>query len=166
MSKTNRFEMILVVVTVLALGAGLMAGLLSSRLPSQTTEDNTVSPLAAELELSPLQRDQMKEIWEAAQAKVVRAFNDAQALQKSRDEEIIQMLSEEQKARFADLAKKYADRYTHLQDSREKVLKEAVENTKNLLNDKQKAKYQEILNARLGERELAPGTQPSLSMMQ
>ncbi|HVT82385.1 MAG TPA: hypothetical protein VHM90_17205 [Phycisphaerae bacterium] len=160
MSKTKRFEILLVVLTVLALGAGLTAGLLSSRLPAQSDQDSSISPLQAELDLTPAQREQMKQIWEGAQAKVLRAFNDAQALQKNRDDEIIRMLTDEQREKFAELSKKYADQYDELQQNREKVLNNAVERTMEILNDKQRIKYQAILKARLGEASLAPASRP------
>jgi hypothetical protein len=164
MSKTKRFEVLLVVVTVLALGAGLTAGLLSSRLPAEQEDSSAVSPLVAELDLTAAQRAQMKQIWEEAQSKVLRAFNDAQALQKDRDDEIIRMLTDEQKAKFAELSKKYADHYAQLQQTREKVLNNAVESTLKVLNDKQKVKYQEILKARLGEAAMFSATQPAVSL--
>jgi len=158
MTKTKRFEIILILVTVLSLGAGLMAGLLTSRLPvGPATQPVPVisnpldhTPLVQELNLTTEQREQMKQIWESAKTGAIRTYTDAENLQKDRDDAILQILSEEQKAQFQRIAKDYADRYGQLQASRNKVFDQAVEKTLALLNDTQKAKYREILRTHVG----------------
>jgi len=158
MTKTKRFEIILILVTVLSLGAGLMAGLLTSRLPASpaTQPVPTVSnpldhtPLVQELNLTAEQREQMKQIWESAKSGALRTYTDAENLQKDRDDAILQILSEEQKAQFQKIAKDYASRYSELQSSRNKVFDQAVAKTLELLNDTQRAKYREILRTYVG----------------
>lgn len=69
--RYKRMELLLIVLTVLALGAGVAAGLLAARLPAANTNPITpqsadITPLVAELQLTPAQRDQMRTIWSAS----------------------------------------------------------------------------------------------------
>src|SRR4051812_25245161 len=92
MSPTRKMQFLLIAVTVLALGAGLTAGLLSARLPNHPnpSPDRAIERtlLVEELNLSPDQHTKMKQIWEAARTEAMRAYEDAQQLQKNRDERI------------------------------------------------------------------------------
>src|SRR4051812_49188519 len=102
MTKTKRFEILLIVVTVLSLGAGLMAGLLTSRLPAAPATQPALvanpldhTPLVQELNLTAEQREQMKQIWETAKTAALGTYTDAEKLQKGRDDAILQILSDE-----------------------------------------------------------------------
>jgi Spy/CpxP family protein refolding chaperone len=172
MSK-KRIEFMLIGVTVLALCAGLAAGLLASRLPGSGASSSSSSsstspssgvpadprtPLVEELQLSPAQRDQMREIWEGVRGKVHQAFADAQRLQKDRDDALVALLSDEQKARFETISKKYASQFDELTHKRDATFQEAVERTKQLLNEEQRAKYEQILKRQVGPAGSAPTT--------
>lgn len=159
MTKPLKLQFLLVTLTVLALGAGLAAGLLSARLPAKAATNSPDlgverTPLVDELNLSASQRDQMKLIWESAQKQAQQAFQDAQRLQKSRDDRIFSLLNEEQKAQFSQISKEFADRYDNLQEKRDTVFNQAVTQTRALLNEEQQKKYDQILRNHVGSATL------------
>ena len=72
-------------------------------------------------------------------------------LQKQRDEAIVAILTPEQKAQYAALTQRpTADQFSTLGSQRDAVFREGVEETKKLLDDAQKAKYDRILRDRIG----------------
>ena len=157
--RKSRVEALLIGLTVLALCAGVVAGIVYARLPSSAVKtDNTPPPpmlppdgpgeksLADELQLSPEQRVQMRDIWEGVRDKVHQAFDEAQDLQRQRDERIVALLTtDEQKARFQKLSQEFADRYDQLAKDRDQAFNSAVDKTKKLLNEEQRKKYDQIL---------------------
>lgn len=147
-------QFLLVAVTVLALGAGLTAGLLSARLPNAhpgVPDPNVERTLLVEqLDLTPDQQAKMKQIWEATRSEALRAYDEAQKLQKTRDDRIFSLLNDEQKAQFAQLSKEFKDRYDELQLKRDKAFSEAVKQTRALLNETQQQKYDQILRTHVG----------------
>jgi Spy/CpxP family protein refolding chaperone len=170
--RKTRIEILLISLTVLALGAGLAAGLLAARLPtaSSGTSGDTVTGVGSgatnqpaehgslidELGLTAQQRDQMREIWEGTRGRVHQVFEDAQQLQKDRDDAIVALLNDEQKAKFERISKDYADRFGALQKKRDQAFEDAVEKTKSILNDVQRQKYEQILRRHVGPD--GPGT--------
>lgn len=163
--RYKRMELLLIVLTVLALGAGVAAGLLAARLPAANTNPITpqsadITPLVAELQLTPAQRDQMRTIWERVRGDIHDSFDRAQRLQKQRDEAIFTILTEEQKSRFQVIAREYADRFTELTQNRDKTFQTAVDQTKTLLNQDQQVKYDQLLKERGAVPVTRPGNEP------
>jgi Spy/CpxP family protein refolding chaperone len=158
MSK-KRIEVLLISVTALALCAGLAAGLLASRLPggaqpppapAPTESAEPRTPLVEELNLTAEQREQMRQIWEGVRGQVRQAFEDAQRLQKQRDEALVSLLTDEQKAKFEKISKDYAGRFDELTHKRDATFQNAVERTRRILNDEQRQKYDQILKRQVG----------------
>jgi Spy/CpxP family protein refolding chaperone len=150
--KQSRLRIGLVGLTVLALAAGVTAGLLAARLPIATEAPLPPPPgdrtaLAEELGLSPEQREQMREIWEGVRKQVHDAYDDAQRLQGQRDDAMLALLNAEQKAQFESIAKDYADQFAALTKKREQAFKDALARTNKLLNDEQRKKYEQILRS-------------------
>ena len=79
--------------------------------------------------------------------RVHRTFDDAQNLQKERDEALVALLSDEQRVRFAKISQDYANRFNELTKRRDRTFEEAVEKTKQMLDPRQRTKYEEILKA-------------------
>ncbi len=153
---TNKTKTLLLLAFVIALGAGAAAGVVLSRMPKGNNHPlpivpgNERSTLAEELQLSPQQSDQMRSIWENVRDKAHDCFEEAQNIQKGRDEALMGLLNDEQKAKFEKISKEYADRFTAMTARREAMFQEAVEKTKKILNPEQTAKYDEILRKRVG----------------
>jgi uncharacterized membrane protein len=151
----KRILILVIALPILALGAGVVAGILASRLPGDNagasplpTDDRT--ELSEELQLSPQQRDQMRGIWEGVQRKVQRTFQDAQDLQKQRDDALLALLNDQQKAEFEKIAREFADRYTELSKSRDRAFHDGVDQTVTLLDNSQREKYDQILRSHVG----------------
>ena len=155
--RKKRIEILLIVVAVLAMSAGVVAGVLASRLPGTNqatgTTTSTAPPasfertLADELNLRNDQREAMREIWEGVRGKVHKSFEDAQSLQKERDEAMVALLNDEQRQKFAKISQDYANRFDKLTKQRDRTFDEAVEQTKTILDATQRAKYEEILKS-------------------
>jgi len=176
--RKKRIEILLIVVAALAMSAGVVAGLLASRLPSAAgpqspaTSNPTVPPpasfertLADELALRENQREQMREIWEGVRGTVHATFDDAQNLQKERDEALVALLNDEQRVKFAKISQDYANRFNALTKKRDATFEDAVAKTKNILDPEQRAKYEEILRTHVRRGPPAgipppPGTPP------
>jgi Spy/CpxP family protein refolding chaperone len=159
--RTKRTEILIILVAALAMSAGVVAGLLASRLPANAGRSSdagnpasTTPPpasfertLADELALRDDQREQMRQIWEGVRARVHKTFDDAQNLQRERDEAMVALLNDEQRVKFAKISQDYAGRFSELTKRRDATFEEAVEKTKQMLDPLQRAKYQEILKA-------------------
>ena len=154
--RKTRIEILLIGLTVIALGAGVVAGVLASRLPVATEETShpvpgvEPTPLAHELNLTADQQAQMRGIWEGVRGRVHGTFDEAQRLQRERDEALVSLLNDEQKAKFQRIAQDYSDRFDKLSQKRKTTFDEAVTKTRRLLNDEQRRKYDEILKKRVG----------------
>ena len=155
MTTARRKQAMLVFVTVLAIAAGVVIGMVASRLPSRNAtaappvQSSEATGLAADLNLSPAQSDEMKKIWEAVRDDLRQGFSKAESLQRQRDEEIAGLMTTEQRQQFEKLTKKYANQYDDLQESRRKTFDNAVARTRNLLNDQQRHRYDAILKSRV-----------------
>ena len=168
--KTVKPMTLLLAGFALALAAGVSGGILLARLPVAGTEpaDTTAasSPLAAELGLSAKQSEQMRTIWEGVRTTAQDCFDDARRLQKQRDDALVSLLNDEQKAKFEQISKDYADSFAELNRKRDKEFKKAVEQTRQVLTAEQWQKYEKILRNRVGPGPLrglsdADMTQPS-----
>ena len=155
MSKT-RVRLLVISLTVLGISAGVVAGMLASRLPainSPTKHPAEVpgvpTPLVQELNLTADQQDKMRDIWESVRTQVHSCFEDAEDLQKQRDDALIALLPPEKKPEFEKISKDFAARYAALEQQRQNFFNDAVERTMKLLDPQQQQKYREILKKRV-----------------
>src|SRR5438270_13874304 len=109
----GKARIILTALFVLTLSSGVVAGMFVSRWPTTPAVGPTAAvaaprtPLAAELDLTPAQSEQMRAVWEGVRDKVDDCFVRAQAAQKQRDAAIVAVLTEEQKANLAPSQQQY-----------------------------------------------------------
>jgi hypothetical protein len=165
--KKNRIIVLLIGVPLIALGAGVATGMLASRLPAMNPahppQASGQLPLAEQLRLSDAQRDQMQQIWERAQSRVRRGVESAQQLQQQRDDALVALLNDEQKAAFEKISKEYADRYAELMARRDEEFSLAVSQTRKLLDEQQRQTYDQILRSHVGEQTLQRVSATSIS---
>ena len=177
MRTGTHIRAVLIGVAVLALGAGVAAGMLASRAAPSATGTPTTgpatastidrTPLVQELNLSLDQRDQMRQIWEGVRGQVHDTFTDAQRLQRQRDDALVAMLTDEQKAQFEKISQDYKNQFDDLGRKRDMVFRSAVERTRQLLNDDQRRRYDQILKSAVGpngrppEADLPPPPPPA-----
>ncbi|HZN67535.1 MAG TPA: hypothetical protein VFB66_19760 [Tepidisphaeraceae bacterium] len=139
----------------MALAAGVTGGLLLARLPAgdvrtPSATGAAASPLAAELGLSAKQAEEMKAIWEGVRDTARECSDDARRLQRSRDDALVALLTDEQKEKFEKVSKDYAEQFDRLNDKRDQAFREAVKRTKQVLDEGQWRKYERILRGRVG----------------
>jgi Spy/CpxP family protein refolding chaperone len=154
--KRTGLKILVIGLTALGLSAGVVAGMLVSRLPAATAGVHPVTvqaavSLSADLGLSSDQQAQMRQIWEGVRGQVQDCFQKAQGLQQERDDEIVKLLSDDQKQKFANIAKQFHDRDAKISQDRQQLMAQAIEQTRKLLTDEQRQKYDQILKARLGK---------------
>ena len=158
MRTGTRMRALLIGLTVLALGAGVAAGMLASRATPSTSGNPTTAPampidrtpLVQELNLTPDQRDRMREIWEGVRGQVHETFEDAKQLQDQRDHALVALLTDEQKMQFEKISQDFKKQFDDLARKRDMVFQSAVEQTKQLLNDEQRKRYEAILKTSIG----------------
>lgn len=150
----GKAKLIMAVVFLVTLGSGLVAGMLITRLGGgsavSTPQQAPATPLARELNLTAEQNDRMRNIWEGVRTKVDDCFIHAQDAQKRRDQALLDLLSDEQKIKFARLQEQCTDTLRSLKIERDAAFKAAVEQTNRMLSDSQQQRYREILQSRLG----------------
>ena len=159
--RTTRTLPVLVLMFVLAMAAGVVAGILAARLPAahSAATDSTdpagtadAAPPLDELHLGPDQREAMRRIWEGVRDQARDYLGDAQAAQKERDQRVIGLLKGEQIERYKQIVGEYEEKVAQLSRKREAAFQEAVARTKQVLNDSQRRTYERIIKDRLGQR--------------
>src|SRR5207302_421440 len=102
-----------VAATVLALAAGMVGGMLVSRLP-KNDQSSSMTQLARELSLNNDQEQRMRGIWQSVQKTAQDCYRDARRLENQRDKKLEYLLDEAQKKQFAKITQEYNERYGSL----------------------------------------------------
>jgi len=151
--RTHTLKLILIAASILALGAGVFAGMAVSRMPAANSVIVAPEPahtsIAETLQLTNPQRDQMRGIWEGVRSDVHHTFEQAESIQKDRDAAIVAMLTDSQKARYAALTQQAAEQFAALTKQRDQDFQNGVEKTRKILNDSQRQAYDRIIQDRL-----------------
>lgn len=150
---------ILVSVFVLALGAGVMIGLLvrPSAPPPAAAAGRERSPLADELDLSPPQREQMRAIWEASKAEMQESFRRHDAAQRAWTAAVDELLTDEQRPKYHQIRKDLESRVSDIDQDRGAIFRRADDRTREILTPGQRKKFDAILADR---RPPPPGQGP------
>jgi len=150
----NRIKLLIVLLFVVALGAGFLVGqgvarsrsVADARPAGGGGQRSTARPSLAEaLALTPVQSEQLKVIWSDWDPARSARFERHPQLQKDRDDAIQAMLSDSQKIEFEEIQKKYRQQFDQLDEERQQAFLVAVDKTKAILSDEQRMKYDEIL---------------------
>lgn len=149
--RNTKTTVVVVVMFVLALGAGAVAGKLTSRLPGPpAVQPADQTPLVEELQLTPAQRDRMRGIWESVRDTARDCFAKAQDIQREHDEQVQAMLTPDQRKKYQKLSKKAHDDIAQLDVQRRAALQTAIDRTRAILNEDQRKAYDQIVKNRLG----------------
>ena len=147
--KTVPMKTLAVIVFVLTLGAGVVAGLLAARLPAARPAAGD-SPLAEELALTADQRGKMKTIWESVHSFTDDCVRDSRKAQTERDDKIFALIPRDKVDEYNQIKSDYDNAVATLQGRREKAFKDAVNKTREILSPVQREKYDKILEKRVG----------------
>jgi len=145
----------------LALVAGIAAGVLATRYVSSFTP---ITPIAGvpgtldDLQLSDIQRAQVQKIWEGVKETSDESYREANRLQLQFDDKVQGLLTADQQKQYKIFHDDYQKQFFKLHSERDAAVKKAIEETKTLLSDDQRQKYDVILKSRLGQ---PSGTAPS-----
>jgi len=155
MAKT---KILLVVVFLVTFAAGAAAGRLLWQ--SSPHRGGPSSFLAAELNLTSEQRDQMHKIWTSGLGEGgQRQWEQRKALGQERDQAIAALMTPEQKPQYEKILQDYTRKLDEQAQERKKAFDQAVERTKQILTPEQAAKYEELLK-KMPERERGAGGPP------
>jgi Spy/CpxP family protein refolding chaperone len=158
----NRAKLIVIAGFVVAFGAGIVSGMLSRRTVIDPPKPPPHRTPFAELNLTPEQEKQMREIWSGVM-KHGRDYEDLR--RKARDErtESVAALarSSGREAEYNAIQAKYTEKLTTLDQERKKLFEEGVEKTRKILDPEQQKKYEEMRKKRETEgRGRGPGPRP------
>jgi len=139
MTKTR---LLLTVCFCAAFAAGVAAGLAWPRRHGRPPRGSLI---ASELGLTGKQREQMRQIWSGAMD-ALRGQHSKQRreLREQRDAAIVGLLTVEQKARYDAIRSEYEAEMEATGKAREAAFEAAVEQTKQILTEPQRKKYEEM----------------------
>lgn len=142
---------IIIVGFLCAFAAGFALNLGWSQQPPPAAErpdrPDRGSWLAEQLDLSPDQQEQMKEIWSDTASRGNRQqWEQRRNLREQRDQAIAALIRDEDRPAYEQLLADYAAKSEALQSQWRQSFEQAVQRTKELLNDEQRLKYERILD--------------------
>jgi hypothetical protein len=147
-------KLILIVASILALGAGVFAGMAVSRIPAGPSPIQAVVAehlsIAERLQLSDAQREQMRGIWEAVREKVHQSQQEAWEIEQERDAAVVALLNDSQRAQYAALTQQAAEKFARLNAQRRQAFEAGVDRTRTILNDSQRKTYDSLIHDRIG----------------
>ena len=141
----SKLKLYILAAVLIAFVAGVFIGLASGRRNPKTAGR---SQLARELNLTATQRDQMRTIWsEGLRNARQLQKKERQALKKQRDSAIESLLTESQKAGFQAIAADFEKKSNALGAQYKALFQQAVTETKEILSEKQRLKYEDLIKA-------------------
>ncbi|MEX0775570.1 MAG: Spy/CpxP family protein refolding chaperone [Phycisphaeraceae bacterium] len=145
----SKMRLAIAVLFVVTFAAGAALSLTLSQWQDPPPVQAGGSWLTRELDLTPQQQEQMSKIWDA----VGRGRDDDQRrdLQRQRDQAIRDLVPPERQEEMTRILEIYAEQTAELSKQRRAVFDQAVEQTKAILTDAQRTKYEELM-ARRHER--------------
>ncbi len=125
-----------------ALGTGLAVGMGFTHHAKPADRE---SWLADQLNLTPEQSNQMKDIWSAMMGGPGHSFDRRRELARARDDAIFKLIPESAKPQYQLIVDHYNQQVAELARDRDAAFQAAVEKTKAILNETQRAKYDQIM---------------------
>jgi Spy/CpxP family protein refolding chaperone len=155
--KRHGTRVLLFAVFGLTLCAGVVAGLLASRLPARPgSQSADLASLADTLKLTADQRVQMRSIWENMRDVAHDCKSESQKLDLQHEDELQALIPEGKKEQYRKIEQAYSDRRAALKVRQEGEFDKAVERTKKMLNPEQRTTYEQVLRAKVGREPTPP----------
>lgn len=151
----RRKTFLLLVMVILTLGAGVVLGWVWTPLQRITPADANAHagprPWFDQLDLSADQQKQMDKIWGDTRQQMQKIFEQRRDMEKDRDQAILKMLTADQRVAFEKINQDFRDQRQDLDKQRESLFASANAQSRALLNDSQKEKW-DILTKELQTR--------------
>jgi Spy/CpxP family protein refolding chaperone len=163
--KSSWTKSIVLAAFVLTLGAGVMAGLLTAKLPHAAPTLPAVpavmnSALADQLSLTPAQAARMKEIWESVRDLSDDSYQASRKIEEDSKQAVRALVPADKMDAYNAIMRKAQDDNASLIAKRQAAFDKAVKQTKEILSPPQQEKYDAILAKRLLGGESAQGRAP------
>ncbi|MGD1278164.1 MAG: hypothetical protein ABR964_13205 [Tepidisphaeraceae bacterium] len=140
-----RKQIIFIVTAVLVLVAGLAIGWVTAPYsPGFIFPRHHRSWVADQLNLTTQQHQQMDAIWVPMQQKWAEMSDRRRSLSHERDEAIVHLLNDQQRAAYDKILDDYHAKRDALDKDRQALMHDAVQRSRALLDDSQKAKWDEL----------------------
>jgi len=144
----TRTKIALLLSFALVFASGVVVGRLAWRRPPRRHR----SWLSDELNLTPEQREQMREIWSNAMRGLAPQLGSRRrALSEEQQQAIDELLNPEQLQEYKNILEEHERARRSLAEQREEAFRDAVERTKQILTPDQREKYEEMMS-RMRER--------------
>ena len=149
--RNSTSSLLVLVACALALLGGAAAGMLAMKLsPSDRLPALDHTSLADDLQLSPVQRDQIRGIWERVRQSAADANAEGRQLENDWETRLKALLTPDQEKEYEQIHRDYNDGVSALKSRQDKAMAEAIAHTRELLNETQRRRYDVILAHRLG----------------
>jgi hypothetical protein len=149
--KAGSIRVAVIFLFVLALVAGISAGLLASKYAAHPVAASSTAPTSlSELDLSADQQQRIRTLWERVKDDSDHSYLQASHLQQQQQQDLINLLTDDQKKQYGAINLKYQNQITKLKADRDLAVKNAFEETRRLLSPVQRDRYDEILKSRFG----------------
>ncbi|MDP9175040.1 MAG: periplasmic heavy metal sensor [Planctomycetota bacterium] len=160
-----RKKIIFYFTVLLMLGAGVLVGRLSARLPGPPPPPGRMPQpwLVAELNLTPQQQQQMDALWADVRKKNEHIFDQRHQLQQQRDDDIHRLLTPEQQSTYDKIQQEFRNNADAMNHEFEKSIADANQHSREMLDDAQKKTWDKITSQRMRDRRgpRGPSTQRS-----
>jgi Spy/CpxP family protein refolding chaperone len=139
----TKAKAILIIAFLVTFAAGGAAGLLVAYLDHHP---HGPSWLAAELNLTSEQKEQMNGIWSEVMGFAMRQrAEQSKSLRQERDQAVAGLLTAEQHPRYEAILEDYARKDAEMSEQRKQAFEEAIKRTKEILTHEQAVKYDELM---------------------
>lgn len=149
----KRAQVIIALTFVGIFGAGVVSALVANRYTDSfrgkpQDRRGPTSFMAERLGLTPEQHEKMREIWSSAREQMGQQNGGRRALQQQRDEELLALLSPDQKKQLDAINARHDARMAELREAGDKLMRLAEQKTRDILTPEQRLKYDEFLKER------------------
>jgi Spy/CpxP family protein refolding chaperone len=161
----TRTRILVVLAFVVTFAAGIALGAAVGRTAQHHRADGP-SWLARQLDLTPQQQEQMREIWSTVRQNSMRAYGERRrAIQDEREQAVRALLgTPEMQQQYDAIKQDYEKKLTDLAQEGGKAREEAKKKTLEILTEPQRKKFEEIMRQPeergWGRRGPRPGQQP------
>jgi hypothetical protein len=138
----SRLHLLIISLFTVALGTGIVVGMGMMKAPPPREGR---SWLEEKLALKPEQSEQMKQIWEGVRGSSKPRNDTRMQYRKERDDALQALLTPDQKAAYAKMVDHYNAEIAELNKQQEAEFQAAAERTKTILNEQQRAMYEDLL---------------------